>query len=69
MAVPKRKTSPARKGMRQQRQAEAQVGSMQANPKTGTLGLRHHIVVESDKSLWYKGVMIKGPKVKAEVAE
>ncbi|MFZ2587409.1 MAG: 50S ribosomal protein L32 [Alphaproteobacteria bacterium] len=69
MAVPKRKTSPARKGMRQQRQAEAQVGAIQANPKTGTLGLRHHIVKETDGSLWYKGAMVKGPKVKAEAAE
>lgn len=69
MAVPKRKTSPARKGMRQQRQAEAQVGAIQANPKTGTLGLRHHVIKENDGSLWYKGTQIKGPKVTAEAAE
>lgn len=64
MAVPKRKTSPSRKGMRQQRQAEAQVGAIQANPKTGTLGLRHHIIKENDGSLWYKGVMVKAGKAK-----
>lgn len=64
MAVPKRKTSPSRKGMRQQRQAEAKVGAIQANPKTGTLGLRHHIIKENDGSLWYKGVQIKAAKAK-----
>jgi ribosomal protein L32 len=69
MAVPKRKTSPSRKGMRQQRQAEAQVGAIQANPKTGTLGLRHHIIKETDGSLYYKGQLIKAGKAKVEVAE
>lgn len=69
MAVPKKKTSPARKGMRQQRQAEAQVGAIMANPKTGTLGLRHHVVKENDGSLWYKGTQIKAGKVSAEAAE
>ncbi|MCP5404880.1 MAG: 50S ribosomal protein L32 [Pseudomonadaceae bacterium] len=69
MAVPKKKTSPSRKGMRQQRQAEAQTGTIAANPKTGTLGLRHHVVKEQDGSLWYKGVQVKAAKAVVEAAE
>ncbi len=65
MAVPKRKTSPSRKGMRQARHAEAQTGTIQANPKTGTLGLRHHIIKEAD-GLYYKGKLVKAAKKVAE---
>ncbi|NBV54228.1 MAG: 50S ribosomal protein L32 [Proteobacteria bacterium] len=66
MAVPKRKTSPSRKGMRQQRHARAVAGAYMENPDTGTLTLRHHASREADGSMWFKGKMIKKAKVKAE---
>lgn len=66
MAVPKRKTSPSRKGMRQQRHAKAVAGAYLENPDTGTLVLRHHATREADGSMWFKGRQIKKAKVKAE---
>lgn len=66
MAVPKRKTSPSAKGMRQQRHAKAVAGSYTENPDTGTLVLRHHATREADGSMWFKGKMVKKAKVKAE---
>ena len=69
MAVPKRKTSPSRKGMRQQRHAKATGGSYTENPDTGTLVLRHHATREADGSMWFNGKMVKQPKVKAQQVE
>lgn len=69
MAVPKRKTSPSRKGMRQQRHAKAVAGAIMESPDTGTLTLRHHATREADGSMWYRGRQIKKGKVKAEVAD
>lgn len=69
MAVPKRKTSPSRKGMRQQRHARATGGSYTENPDTGTLQLRHHATREADGSMWFNGVMVKKPKAKAQPVE
>lgn len=66
MPVPKRKTSPSRKGMRQQRHARAVAGAYTENPDTGTMVLRHHATREADGSMWFNGKMIKAPKVKAE---
>lgn len=69
MAVPKRKTSPSRKGMRQQRQARAIAGAYTESPDTGTLVLRHHATREADGSMWYNGRQIKKAKVKVEAME
>lgn len=69
MAVPKRKTSPSRKGMRQQRHAKASGGSYTENPDTGTLVQRHHATREADGSMWFNGKMVVKPKVKAQPAE
>lgn len=69
MPVPKRKTSPSRKGMRQQRHAVANSGSYTENPDTGTLQLRHHATREADGSMWFNGVQVKKPKVKAQQVE
>ena len=66
MAVPKRKTTPSRKGMRQARHAKAVAGCYTENPDTGTLVLRHHATREADGSMWFNGKMVKGPKVKPE---
>lgn len=66
MAVPKRKTTPSRKGMRQQRHARATVGAYTESPDTGTLVLRHHATREADGSMWYNGRKIKEGKVRAE---
>lgn len=69
MAVPKRKTTPSAKGMRQQRHAKAVAGSYTENPDTGTLVLRHHATREPDGSMWFKGTQVKKAKVKPEMAE
>jgi ribosomal protein L32 len=66
MAVPKRKTTPSAKGMRQQRHAKAVAGSYTENPDTGTLVLRHHATREADGSMWFNGVQVKKAKVKPE---
>lgn len=66
MAVPKRKTSPSRKGMRQQRHARAVAGAMTESPDTGTMAQRHHATREADGSMWYRGRQIKKGKVKVE---
>ena len=69
MAVPKRKTSPSRKGMRQQRQRKVVAASFAENPDTGTLALRHHASREPDGSLWYRGRKLKEGKVKPAATE
>lgn len=69
MAVPKRKTSPSRKGMRQQRHAQVVAASYTESPDTGTLVLRHHATREADGSMWFKGKMIKKAKVKTDAGE
>jgi ribosomal protein L32 len=69
MPVPKRKTSPSRKGMRQQRHAKADSGSYKESPDTGTLVLRHHATREADGSMWFNGVQVKKPRVRAEAVE
>jgi len=66
MAVPKRKTTPSRKGMRQARHAKAIAGSYTENPDTGTLVLRHHATREADGSMWFNGKQVKKAKVKPE---
>lgn len=69
MPVPKRKTSPSRKGMRQQRHAKATSGSYTENPDTGTQVLRHHATREADGSMWFNGVQVRKPKVRASQVE
>lgn len=69
MAVPKRKTTPSRKGMRQARHAKATPGAYTENPDTGTLVLRHHATREPDGSMWFKGVQVKKAKAKPEAAD
>ena len=69
MAVPKRKTSPSAKGMRQGRQRKLAPAALMENPETGTLGLRHHAVREADGALWFKGKLLKPGKTKAQPAE
>lgn len=69
MAVPKRKTTPSRKGMRQQRHARATAGAYSESQDTGTLALRHHATREADGSMWYNGRQIKKGKVRVEADE
>ncbi len=69
MPVPKRKTSPSRKGMRQQRHAKAESGAYMESPDTGTLVLRHHATREADGSMWFKGVQVRKPKARVEAVE
>lgn len=66
MAVPKKKTSQSRKGMRQAHHAIKGVGAFAESPDTGTLAHRHHATREADGSMWYRGRQIKKGKVKAE---
>ncbi|PIZ30911.1 MAG: 50S ribosomal protein L32 [Alphaproteobacteria bacterium CG_4_10_14_0_8_um_filter_53_9] len=69
MAVPKRKTSPSKRGMRRSHhnaEAAAQIGSYAESPDTGTLVRRHHATREADGSMWYRGKMIKPAKIKAD---
>ncbi|HEX2859641.1 MAG TPA: 50S ribosomal protein L32 [Alphaproteobacteria bacterium] len=68
MAVPKKKTSPGRKGMRQQRHARAEVGTYTENQQTGTLTRRHHLSREADGSMYYGDRLVKAAKVKAAPA-
>lgn len=67
MAVPKKKTSPSRKGMRQAHHAIKNVGAYAESPDTGTLVRRHHATVEADGSMWYRGRLVRKGKVKAPV--
>ena len=69
MAVPKKKTSPGRKGMRQQRHARATAGTYGENQQTGTLARRHHLSREADGSMYYGDRLVKKGKVKAKPAE
>lgn len=69
MAVPKKKTSPGRKGMRQQRHARAEVGTYSENQQTGTLARRHHLSREADGSMYYGDRLVKAAKVKASASE
>jgi ribosomal protein L32 len=69
MAVPKKKTSPSRKGMRQQRHARATAGTYSENQQTGTLARRHHLSREADGSMYYGDKLIKAAKTKAAPAE
>jgi large subunit ribosomal protein L32 len=65
MAVPKRKTSPSRRGMRRAHHA-LETATFAESPDTGTLVLRHHATVEADGSMWYRGKQIKAAKPQAE---
>lgn len=69
MAVPKRKTSPSRKGMRQGGQVKETIGAYAESPDTGTLVRRHHATKELDGSVWYKGRQLKAAKVKPVAEE
>lgn len=60
MAVPKRKTSPSRRGMRQSHHALDKNSSIEEDPTTGTLKRRHH--VSEDGS--YRGRKVTAKKVK-----
>jgi large subunit ribosomal protein L32 len=64
MAVPKKKVSPSRKGMRQARHKRAEIGAYGENPDTGTLARRHHLSREADGSMWYKGRQVKAARLK-----
>ena len=66
MAVPKRKTSQSRKGMRHGGQVKETIGAYAESPDTGSLVRRHHASVEKDGSVWYRGHQVKAAKVKAE---
>jgi large subunit ribosomal protein L32 len=68
MAVPKKKTSPSRKGMRQAHHAIKSVGAYAESPDTGTLVRRHQATTEADGSMWYRGRQIRKGKVKPEAA-
>jgi ribosomal protein L32 len=65
MAVPKRKTTPSRKGMRQARHAKAAVGAFTADAATGSLRLRHHAGRDDAGAVTFRGKVIKAAKVKA----
>lgn len=69
MAVPKRKTSPSRKGMRQGGQVKETIGAYAESPDTGTLVRRHQATKEADGSMWYRGRQLKAPKVKPAAEE
>ena len=69
MAVPKKKTSQSRKGMRRGGQVKETIGAYAESPDTGTLVLRHHASVEKDGSIWYRGRQLKAAKVKPETSE
>lgn len=69
MAVPKKKTSPSRKGMRQGGQVKETIGAYAESPDTGTLVRRHHASVEQDGSVWYRGRQVKAAKVKPAAAD
>jgi ribosomal protein L32 len=64
MAAPKKKVSPSRKGMRQQRHARATAGTYSENQNTGTLARRHHLSREADGSMYYGDKLVKAAKVK-----
>lgn len=51
MAVPKRKTTPSRRGNRRAHDALTTPGAIVESPDTGELKLRHHI----DKDGFYRG--------------
>ncbi len=69
MAVPKKKTSPSRKGMRQQRQAKATGGQTTLDGQTGLLRLRHHAHADATGAVVYRGKVIKAAKVKAQTED
>ncbi len=66
MAVPKRKTTPSRKGMRQARQAEAVAGAYTLDAAHGTLRLRHHAGRDDTGAVTFRGKVIKPAKVKVQ---
>jgi ribosomal protein L32 len=65
VAVPKRKTSPSRKGMRQARQATAVAGAYTVDSASGSLRLRHHASRMDDGAIMFRGKVLKAAKVKA----
>ncbi len=69
MAVPKKKTSPSRKGMRQQRHAKATGGQTTLDGQTGLLRLRHHAHADATGAVVYRGKVLKAAKVKAQAEE
>jgi ribosomal protein L32 len=69
MAVPKRKTTPSRKGMRQQRQAKATGGQTTLDSQTGLLRLRHHAHADATGAIVYRGKVLKAAKVKVQAEE
>ncbi len=60
MAVPKRKTSPSRRGMRQSHHALAKNDSITEDPKSGELRRRHHVGADGTRS----GTKVTTAKVK-----
>ena len=64
MAVPKRKTSPSRKGMRQARHAKANSGETTIDGQSGLLRLRHHAHADATGAIVYRGKVLKAPKMK-----
>jgi ribosomal protein L32 len=66
MAVPKRKTTPSRKGMRQARHAKANSGQTTIDKESGLLRLRHHAHADATGAITYRGKLIKAAKLKPE---
>jgi ribosomal protein L32 len=66
MAVPKKKTSPSRKGMRQQRHAKATGGQTTLDGQSGLLRLRHHAHADTTGAIVYRGKVLKAAKVKVQ---
>jgi ribosomal protein L32 len=66
MAVPKKKTSPSRKGMRQQRHAKATGGQTTLDGQSGLLRLRHHAHADATGAIVYRGKVLKAAKVKVQ---
>ena len=65
MPVPKRKTTPSRKGMRQARQAKATGGAHTLDSQSGLLRLRHHAHADATGAVVYRGKVLKAAKAKA----
>lgn len=62
MAVPKRKTTPSRRGNRRAHDALVETTAIMESPDTGELKLRHHI----DKDGFYRGRQVVKQKQAAE---
>jgi len=60
MAVPKRKTSPSRRGMRQSHHALDQLTSIEEDSTSGELKRRHHVSADGN----YRGRKVTEKKVK-----